>query len=76
LEERVTLKPIPLVIIQIGVGIKVTLINSITHASENFKTLDIVLKDTSITERAKSQLVPLAKHVDTTSERPIHTIGK
>jgi hypothetical protein len=39
-------KTIPLVILEIGVGIKVTLINNITHASRVFKTPNTILKDT------------------------------
>jgi hypothetical protein len=37
LEELVTPKPVPLVIPKIGVGVKVTLINNVTHASKVFK---------------------------------------
>jgi len=37
LEKHVTPRPIPLVILEIGVGVEVTLIDSITHASEVFK---------------------------------------
>jgi hypothetical protein len=52
LEEPIIPKPIPLVIPNIGVGTKVTLINTITHASEVLKIQDIILKDTPI---AKNQ---------------------
>jgi hypothetical protein len=48
LEEIVIPKPIPLVILDIGVGAKVTLIDNVTHAFEGFKTPNIVLKDTPI----------------------------
>jgi hypothetical protein len=48
LEEPITPKPIPLVILEIGVGVKVILIDTITHASKVFKTLDIILKDTHV----------------------------
>ncbi len=51
LEKPVTPKLIPLIIPKIGVGVEVTLIDSITHASEVFRILDIVLKDTPITKR-------------------------
>jgi hypothetical protein len=51
LEELVTPKPIPLVIPNIGVGAKVTLIDTIIHASEVLKTPNIVLKDTFVLER-------------------------
>jgi hypothetical protein len=46
LEKPVTLKPIPLVILEIGVGTWVTLVDNVTHAFEVFKTLDTTLKDT------------------------------
>jgi hypothetical protein len=68
LEKPFTPKPIPLVILKIGVGGEVTLIDNITHAFEVFRTLDIILKDTLVTKRPKSQLVPLAEPIDTTSE--------
>jgi len=58
LEKLVTPKPIPLVILKIGVGIDITLINNITHAYEVFKTLDTVLKDTPIIEGLGLQSVP------------------
>jgi hypothetical protein len=72
LEKLITPKLIPLVILEIGVGAKVTLINIITHAFKVFKTLEYtVLKDTCVIERLGSKLVPLVEHVDTTSEQPI-----
>ncbi len=40
LEELVTPKPIPLVILEIGVGVEVTLISNISHGFEVLKTLD------------------------------------
>jgi hypothetical protein len=43
--------PYHLVILDIGIGVEVTLINTIIHAYEVFKTLDIVLKDTFVIER-------------------------
>jgi hypothetical protein len=46
LEELVTFKLIPLAIPKIGVGGNVTLINTITHAFEVFRTSYVVLKDT------------------------------
>jgi hypothetical protein len=46
LEEPVTPKPIPLMILEIGVGTEVTLIDIVTYAYEVFRTLDMVLKDT------------------------------
>jgi hypothetical protein len=38
LEKLVTLKPIPLVILGVEVGEKVTLINIVTHAFKAFRT--------------------------------------
>jgi hypothetical protein len=68
LEKPFTPKPIPLVILKIRVGGEVTLIDNITHAFEVFRSLDIVLKDTFVTKRPKSQPVPLAEPIDITSE--------
>ncbi len=51
LEELVTLKAVPLGIPKIGVGVEVTLINTITHAFEVFKTPDTISKDTLVVER-------------------------
>jgi hypothetical protein len=39
LEELVAPKPIPLVILEIGVGVEVTLNNNISHGFEVLKTL-------------------------------------
>jgi hypothetical protein len=47
------------------------LIDTITHAFEVFKTLDIVLKDTPVVKRLGSQPIILAEHVDTTSEQHV-----
>ncbi len=66
--------PIPLVILEIGVGVKVTLINIITHVYEVFKTLNIVLNNTLVVETPRSQLVPLAKPIDTTSEQLVNDL--
>jgi hypothetical protein len=51
LEEPVIPKTIPLIIIEIGVGVGVTLIDNVTHAFEIFKTLDIIIKDTPSTKK-------------------------
>jgi hypothetical protein len=45
LEEPITPKLVPLAIPNIGVGAKVTLIDTITHAFEVFGTSNIILKD-------------------------------
>jgi hypothetical protein len=71
LQEHVIPKPVPLIIPKIRVGVEVTLINTITHAFEVFKTLDIVLKDTHVVKRLGSQPIILAEHVDTTSEQHV-----
>jgi hypothetical protein len=67
LKELVIPKHVLLVIPKIGVGVKVTLIDTITHASKVFKSLKMLLKDTHV-ERPGSQLVLLPK--------PLDTIGK
>ncbi len=76
LEKPVTPKPIPLIILEIGVGVEVTLIDSITHASKVFKTLDTILKDTPITKRLEFQLVPLVESINTINEQLVDTIGE
>ncbi len=68
LEKLVTPKRIPLIILEIGVGIEVILIDSITHAFEVFRTLDIVLKDTPIIKTPESQLVALVESIDNIGE--------
>jgi hypothetical protein len=68
LEEHISPKLVPLSIPQIGVGIKITLINIIMHASKVFKILDTMLKDTSINEKLELELVPLVELVDTTCD--------
>jgi len=68
LEELVTPKPIPLVILDIGVGVKVTLIDNITNAFEVFKILDMILKDTHVAKGQGPQPVPLVEPIDTTCE--------
>jgi hypothetical protein len=58
LEELVTPKLVPLAIPKIGVGANVTLINTITHAFEVFKTLNTILKNTLVVEIPKSKPIP------------------
>ncbi len=74
LKELVTPNPIPLVILKIGVGVEVILIDTITHASEVFKTLYIVLKDTLVVERLGFQLVPLVEPIDTIGEQHVNDL--
>jgi hypothetical protein len=69
LEELVAPKPKPLVIPEIRVGAEVILIDIVTHTYEVFKTPNIILKDTHVVEKLKSQLIILAKPVDTTCEQ-------
>jgi hypothetical protein len=71
LEEHVTPKPIPSIIPQIGVGVEINLINTIKHASKVFKILDIVLKDTPVSEKLEFELVPLVEHVDITCDQKL-----
>lgn len=81
LEELVTHKLVPLVIPKIGVGTKVNLIAIIAHAFKIFRIPSIILKDTLVVERpwfefvlfvelVEFKFVPLAKLVNTTSEKP------
>jgi hypothetical protein len=51
LEEPITPKLVPLFIPKIGVGVEVTLIDTITHAYKVFKTLDAIPKDTHVAKR-------------------------
>ncbi len=75
MEELIIPKPIPLVILEIGVGVEVTLIDIVTHTFEVFKTLDIILKDTLIDEKLKSQPIILAKLINTTSEQLVDDLA-
>jgi hypothetical protein len=75
LEEHVTPKLVPLVIPKIGVGVEVTLIDTITHTSEVFRTPNIILKDTPIVERPRSKHVILVELVDTTSEQLVDDLA-
>jgi hypothetical protein len=56
LEEPITYKFIPLVIPKIGAGVKVTMIDLVTHAS-SFQDFEYSVKDTTIAKRLGSQLV-------------------
>jgi len=51
LKELVIPKPIPLVLPKNRLSVEVTLIYSITHAYEDFRNLNIILKDTPLTKR-------------------------
>ncbi len=51
LEEFVIPKPVQVVIPKIGVGVKVTLIDIVTHASKVFRTTNIILKETHVVAR-------------------------
>ncbi len=68
LEEFVTPKHVPLVLLEIGIGIVVTLIDNVTHASEIFKILNTILEDTHVMDRLDPQLIHLLEPVDTTCE--------
>ncbi len=71
LEKHVTPKLVPSPIPQIGVGVEITLIQTITHASKQFKILNTMLKDTPMSEKLKLELVPLVEPINTTGEKPI-----
>ncbi len=53
LEELITPKVIPLVILEIGIGIEVILIDNVTHAFEVFKIPNTIPKDTLAIEKPK-----------------------
>ncbi len=61
-------------ILDIGVGVEVTLIDTITHASKVFRTLDIILKDTLVVERLGSEHVPLVEPIHTTCEQHVDNL--
>ncbi len=71
LEKLVFPKLVPLAIPKIGVGAHVNLINVVMHASEVFKTPNIILKDTPIVERLGFESIPLAEPIDTIGEQPV-----
>jgi hypothetical protein len=75
LEELMTPKPIPLVILDTRIGVEVTLIDNITHAFEVFKTIDIILKGTPIKEGLRFQLIILAEPIDTIGKQPIDDLA-
>jgi hypothetical protein len=75
LEEPITPKPIPLTILEIGIGAKVTLVKTITHAFEVFRTLHIIFKNTFVVERPKFEPIPLAELVDTTCEQHVDDLA-
>jgi hypothetical protein len=51
------------------------LIDTITHASKVFRTLDTILKDMPIAKRPRCEHVLLAKPVGTTSDKPINDLA-
>jgi hypothetical protein len=59
--EPVSPKPIPLVILEIEVGAKVTLINIGTHAFKVFRTTNTILKDTHVANRQGSEPIILTE---------------
>jgi hypothetical protein len=65
LEKPITPKLVPLIIPKIGLGVEITLLDIITHASKVIRTPDIVLKDTHVVESPGFESIPLFKHVDT-----------
>ncbi len=56
MEKPVIPKPISLILLEIGVGVEVTLIDIVTHAYEVLKTPNI-LQDTPVPKRPRSQPV-------------------
>jgi hypothetical protein len=64
LEEPISPKLVPLILLENGVGVEVTLIDSVIHAFEIFRTPNTILKDTHVMERPYPQLIPLCELVD------------
>ncbi len=75
MEEPITPKLVPLVIPKIGVGEEVTLIDIVTHASNVFRTPNIVLKDTPIVDKPRSKPIPLAEPIDTIGEQHVDDLA-
>lgn len=71
MEKHVIPKHVPLTIQNIKVGAHVTLIDTVTYASKVFNTTDLVLKDTPITKKPRSKLVPLLEPIDTIGEQHV-----
>jgi hypothetical protein len=69
LEEPIILESIPLIIPEIVIRVKVIFIDTITHAFEVFRTLDIVLKDTLVVERPRFKPIPLVELVNIIGEK-------
>jgi len=69
LEDSIIPKPIPLIIPKIVIRVKVIFIDTVTHAFEVFRTLDIVLKDTLVVEWPRSKYIPLVELVNTIGEK-------
>jgi hypothetical protein len=64
LKEPIIPKPIPLTLPRIRASVEVTLIDSVIHAFEIFRTPNTILKDTHVMERPYPQLIPLCELVD------------
>ncbi len=73
LEEFVTPKHVPLILLEIGIGTMVTLIGSVTHASKVFKTLNTILEDTHAMDRLDPQPIHLVEPLDITCEQLVDT---
>jgi hypothetical protein len=59
--EPISPKPIPLVIPEIEVGAKVTLINIGTHAFKVLRTTNTILKDTHVVNKQGSEPILLVE---------------
>ncbi len=71
LQIHVTPKSIPLTILQIGVGVKVIMIDIGLHACEIFRTLEVMLKDTLIIEKPKLEPSTLVEFVYASNEKHV-----
>jgi hypothetical protein len=64
LQIPLTPKPIPLNIPHIGVSVEVIMIDTTLHAFKVFRTLEVVLRNTPITEKLKPKPNTLVEFVD------------
>jgi hypothetical protein len=75
LQILVTPKSIPLAIPQIGVGVKVTMIDISLHAFEFFRTSEVVLKGTHVLEKPKLEPSTLVEPIDVSNEKHVDDLA-
>jgi hypothetical protein len=64
LQIPITPKFVPLAVPQIGVSVKIIMIDTALHAFEIFRTPKKVLKDTHVIEKPKLEPSTLVEHAD------------